>query len=344
MKPLYNNDAQPMIPLSKFQKKSIKNLLNDIKKGKLNLVDNHCLCLNQTPENDIVIAEKDRYAIPVKNVLCSKCGLIRSKKIFDEKSNLEFYKNYYRNIYTGLNKPNDNIFLNEKARGKQFLSLVKKHVNLNEIEKLLEVGCGSGGIIKPFDDIGISCVGVDYEENYLEFGRNKGLMLLCGDYKKQIKNESIDLLILSHVMEHFTKPIEEIVEIIKKVKADKYLLIEVPGIFYMDKPYLNPIFYLQNAHIFNYYYADYLKIFYTSLGLEVLYGDERCTFLLKKKTNWEIPKIGYVYNSSLAIYPKKIRKFILKTYFIYKNFKKYKYSVMAIFLWELIQFLYSKFN
>ena len=92
MKPLYNNDAQPMIPLSKFQKKSIKNLLNDIKKGKLNLVNNNCLCLNRIPENDIVIAEKDRYAIPVKNVLCSKCGLIRSKKIFDEKSNLEFYK------------------------------------------------------------------------------------------------------------------------------------------------------------------------------------------------------------------------------------------------------------
>ena len=182
----------------------------------------------------------------------------------------------------------------------------------------------------------------------------------------------MDLLILSHVLEHFTKPIEEMVEIIKKVKPSKYLLIEVPGIFYMAN-YLDPILYLQNAHVFN-YYCYYLKIFYTSLGLEVLYGDDRCTFLLKKKTNWEIPKIGYVYNSSLAIYPKKIRKFILKTYFIYKyfkillhlktikrnknfkillhlktikrnkNFKKYKYSVMAIFLWELIQFLYSKFN
>ena len=56
-----------------------------------------------------------------------------------------------------------------------------------------------------------------------------------------IEDESIDLLILSHVMEHFTNPIEEMIEVIKKVTINKYLLIEVPGIFYMDKVYLYPI-------------------------------------------------------------------------------------------------------
>ena len=99
-----------MITLSDFQKESISNLLSDIDNKILKLKFNNCLCKNQNVGNDIIISEKDRYGIPVKNLICSKCGLIRSEKIFNDESNINFYKYYYRNIYVGLNKPNDQFF------------------------------------------------------------------------------------------------------------------------------------------------------------------------------------------------------------------------------------------
>ena len=71
-KSLYINDLIPMITLSDFQKKSISNLLSDIDNKILKLKFNNCLCKNQNVGNDIIISEKDRYGIPVKNLICSK--------------------------------------------------------------------------------------------------------------------------------------------------------------------------------------------------------------------------------------------------------------------------------
>jgi hypothetical protein len=78
----------------------------------------------------------------------------------------------------------------------------------------------------------------------------------------------------------------------KKKKKGKYLLIEVPGIFSIpeDYYYFNPILYFQNAHVYNYYHY-YLANMFQQLGLEIIYGDERCTFICKKKENWEYSSI-----------------------------------------------------
>ena len=86
-KSLYPNDLIPMIALSDFQKESISKLLNDIDNNILKQKINNCLCNNQKSENDIIISEKDRYGIPIKNLICAKCGLIRIEKVFDYESN-----------------------------------------------------------------------------------------------------------------------------------------------------------------------------------------------------------------------------------------------------------------
>ena len=326
-KSLYLNDLIPMITLSDFQKESISKLLNDIDNSILKQKINNCLCNNQIAENDIIISEKDRYGIPIKNLICSKCGLIRSEKVFDFESNISFYKYYYRDIYVGLSEPNEIFFEDQINQGIVFLTLLNKYIEINDINNLLEIGCGSGGILYPFHKMNLSCTGVDYDEEYLEYGRLKGLSLKYGDYKKNIDDNSVDLLILSHVMEHFTNPVEEMINVINKVKLNKYILVEVPGIFIIKKIYLSPIYYLQNAHVFNYYYS-YLRIFFETLGLVIIYGDERCTFILKKPERWEIPEINSIYDDSLKVYPKIINSYIRKTFF------QYEYSLNP-YVWKI---------
>jgi hypothetical protein len=59
-------------------------------------------------------------------------------------------------------------------------------------------------------------------------------------------------------------------------------------------------------------------VFFEKLGLEVIYGDERCTFLLHKCEGWEKPEVKMIYEKPMSDYPEKINLFIRKTNFLYK--------------------------
>lgn len=309
--PLYLNDSKATIFLSDIQIETIDNIKNLISEGRLKLVKNFCLCNNPNPEKDYVLAEKDRYGLPIKNVVCSKCGLVRSDEIFDEDSNMDFYKNYYRLMYTGLQIPSADFFNNQVNIGNRFLSLVKAKIDLDSIQNIAEIGCGAGGILMPFMNLGKNVRGFDYNDDYLAFGCSKGLNLIKGDYNNFLKEEELDLIIVSHVMEHFIDPISELKSIIKKLKPGKFLLIEVPGIFSIKKQYHLPIRYFQNAHVYN-FYKDYLLVLFKSLGLKVIYGDEKCVFLCQKPLDYQEKNISEVYDQSIM----KNQADRIKAYFI----------------------------
>lgn len=284
--PIWKNDGEAVVELNSLQKKQINNFLSKIKLGEYRFIRNTCLCGNLDEAFDIVIAEKDRFGIPCINVLCKNCGLVRVKERLNDYSTSEFYKNEYRDIYVGKRKASESFFKSQSIRGEVFYNLVNKYTPIDSIGTVFEVGCGAGGILHPFYKQNKKVSGCDFGEQYLEYGKGKGLNLYKGeiDPNKTLLN-SQDLIILSHVMEHFNEPVSTMNRIIKYVTPGKYILVEVPGVFNIPKTYFNPITYFQNAHIYNYNH-DYLMVFFESLGLEVIYGDERCTFILKKPNNW----------------------------------------------------------
>ena len=78
--------------------------------------------------------------------------------------------------------------------------------------RVLEIGCGEGGNLKPFLDVGCNCVGIDIDVAQLEkaiafFANhplNKNLRLIANDIYKVSPNEigNFDLIILRDVIEH----------------------------------------------------------------------------------------------------------------------------------------------
>ncbi len=315
--PIWKNDGREIVDLNDLQKKQIKNFLSKLKSGEYKFLENPCLCGNTDKSLDILVAEKDRYGIACDNVLCKKCGMIRLKERLDDYSTAEFYKNEYRDIYVGKEQASDNFFNSQAERGQTFYELVKKYVDISEIKTVFEIGCGAGGILYPFHKDGKKVSGCDFGEKYLKFGQSKGLDLYQGeiDFDKTQK-KSQDLVILSHVMEHFNEPIKTMNEIIELISDEKYLLVEVPGIFDIKKTYFNPILYFQNAHVHNYYYY-YLKIFFESLGLKVVYGNERCTFILQKPTNWTMQSDILIYDENMPSWAEKIEKDLKKNYLLH---------------------------
>jgi len=317
MFPIYRNDDKPICPLSNDQKEAINRFKQKIDTGKYTLIDNKCLCGNHDNNLDVIISEKDRYGIPVQSILCSKCGIIRSSKVLEERSNVHFYKDEYRAIYVGDRSVPQSFFEDQKRRGTILLNLFSKHAGEAKGMSVFEIGCGAGGVVYPFAEAGNRCSGNDYDETYLAYGKQKKMDLRYGDYHHILENNSVDILILCHVLEHFIYPLSELKEIIKKIKPMGWLIIEVPGIFYINKVYYNPLLYLQNAHVYN-FYGYYLNVLFRTFGLDVLYWDERCTFIVRKPLHWIERDVSFIHTSSLDGYFKKIKNYLIRSHYLYE--------------------------
>lgn len=305
MFPIWKNDDKAIVSLNRLQKDTILKFKAKIRNGEYKLVPNSCLCGTTNEFTDIVVAEKDRYGMPCCNVLCKKCGVIRLKKRLDDYSTAEFYRNEYRDIYVGMELASEEFFNSQVQRGQIFYNLIQENIEICNINTVFEIGCGAGGILYPFYQNGKRVSGCDFGEKYLRFGQNKGLNLYQGEFDiDKTPKKSQDLIILSHVMEHFNEPISTMNKIIELISDEGYLLVEVPGIFDIQKTYFNPILYFQNAHVHNYYYY-YLRVFFESLGLRVIYGNERCTFLLQKPIDWSM-------RDNIVIYDKEMTKWAIK--------------------------------
>lgn len=288
--PFFENDGEPLIKLDREQKQVAIQLSEKLKAGIYKEAENRCLCRNGNVADDVIIACKDRYAIPVKNVLCKNCGLIRRATILDDRSTEHFYSKEYRVLHKlSGSDPVKNYFQKQQKRGEGFLKLLDQLDLLHQIKSVLEIGCGAGGVLHAMSLAGMSVIGWDYDDTYLDYGKNRGLDLI---HPQSYKGGTHDLVVLSHVMEHFNHQPRELLECVNYVAPEKFILIEVPGLFW-DKKGFNPFTGLQGAHVISYYFRDFLNQYYKTLGMTVLYGDERCTFLLRKPKEWNLENIDY---------------------------------------------------
>jgi SAM-dependent methyltransferase len=322
--PLYKNDGAPLFIYKKSIKEAVERVISKIKSGFYKHIENKCLCGNSNPENDVLIAEKDMWGVPLESVICSKCGLVRSKFILDNNSLSDFYETDYKNVYYDSQKPDEAFFNSQSKRGKTYFDLIEKCIGVNEIINVFDYGCGLGGTLMPFKNIGKAVSGCDYGMDYIEFGNQKGLNLYHGELNKsQTPNNSQDLVIVSHVMEHLTNPIESMQNIIDLITPGKYLLVEVPGL-YAENPYnFYPVWHLQKGHIYNFFYKDFLMEFFMTLGLEVIYSDERCTFICKKPIDYSRKQVKIIYSPKLKEYPQKNLDYFINSYIKFDS-KKWK--------------------
>lgn len=74
--------------------------------------------------------------------------------------------------------------------------------------KLLEIGCGSGQMLKVMQNRGWDVTGVDFDPKSVLAASKLGLNVLQGDISQQdFPAESFDVIVMSHVIEHLPDPI-----------------------------------------------------------------------------------------------------------------------------------------
>ena len=201
-------------------------LIKLIKSKKLNLVDYNCPISKN--KNNIIISKFDRYGLPIEYSFNKDSGLIYSSKNFSEESFFKFYNEYYRKLYHG--NVNDGFyFQKEIKRGERLSNILNKNfIKINDKDLVLEIGCGSGGVLKALNHK--NSIGFDLDKNLINYGKMKGLNLIYEDLKniQKILKQIPKFIICSHVIEH----IPNVLDFLKKLKIilnkDSLVYFEVP--------------------------------------------------------------------------------------------------------------------
>jgi SAM-dependent methyltransferase len=223
-----------------------------------------------------ILAERDRYGLPIQTTICPECGLIQTTPDMREEDYRDFYTHHYRKLYINdLVGDPAGFFQEEYWRGQRILRYVRKSIDLPAGALVLEVGCGAGGILHAFATQGYRVIGTDLGVENLEYGREQGLDLRVGDVFELKLPERPALIIYSHVLEHIRDPERTLQRVHELLDDSGRLYIEVPGV----KDVRHNVFqgdFLQTfhiAHIYNFSRRSLCNLM-TKNGFCCIQGDE----------------------------------------------------------------------
>lgn len=268
-------------------------IMND--RIKQNEHENCPLCSN---EDGMLIAEIDRLGIPCKTVVCKGCGLVFNDSFFSEDALEAIYQKFYWKINVNGLSPEENFLKRTRPDAyswKRFAYiLLQLGCQLGKIDTVFEIGCRDGCNLLPFYLADKEVAGCDFDEGYLDAGRKRGLNLVRGGTDSLIAmGRKADLIILSHVFEHFIDLNKEIARIKSVLKDDGYLYVEVPGLFNWNRRRRDAIAedgyrstndflsYIQSVH--NYCFdLTKLSFFFEKAGFKLIAGDEWARAIFRK--------------------------------------------------------------
>lgn len=318
----YFNKKNKVIKFPTYSKNYF-HFFNNYAKENYQLIPNDCLCGHK---NDIIFSQSDRHCVSYLTVVCKNCGLIRAKDYYRDDDISDFYKNFYRKSDFYEQASNEltpaSFFDLQKKKSKFRFDLLEKYKK-QEIKrlKIVDVGGGIGGILDHFDVSNDKYL-FDFNDPYLNFASTKKINTIKGGLDKI--NFKPDIIILSHVVEHwnnFDNEIQNLIRIQKKNHTLNY--IEFPGVDSVNERRDGDL--LGDIHVPHvYYFASYVfENIMNRYGFEKVYLDSfvRSIFIYTGKKSKLINYYDKCYKDlrsaenirSIKILKKKLSpKYILK--------------------------------
>ena len=201
-----------------------------IDSGELVLENPPCLC---SSERFRKIADRDWLGLRCSVVLCKECGLVFTRPRLSEPAYRRLYENDdYRELHTVGDFRDDARGRFASGQGEHILEFISPHLTVGESTTILEVGCGAGWNLEHFRKIGAKVIGYDLSRGLIELGQKEYQLDIrlgsCADAARD--SIRADLVILNHVLEHFTD-IPSAINIIKQtLKPGGLIYIGVPNV------------------------------------------------------------------------------------------------------------------
>lgn len=232
-----------------------------------------------------LLSRYDRFGLPFGTQICTACGLITQTLRIHPDSLAEFYEKIYWPLISG--QANYSTAPKKDETSPYLLKHIPSH--WKEI-RVFEVGCGSGGRIarltNELKQTGhtVTAVGCDYSSRALKLAAQKNIQTIHGGMDELLVAGKADILILSHVFEHFPDLTQATEQIEKLIHDDALVYIEVPGVVDLEnkKEYLfNYQLYCVLAHTYNFSLSTLVHVL-SRRGLVLVEGDEYVRAIFKK--------------------------------------------------------------
>lgn len=182
-----------------------------------------------------VLSTKGRWGSPLTTVICQECGLVYSNPRPTAEENAEFYHQKYWGLYKGKSAPDDTFFNRRVPKIKSMLGELRPF--LKPGVSVLEIGCGVGALLwsvkQTCNGLG-KFVGIEPHEGHAKFCReakeldvNAGLL---DEVAPKLADESFDLVVMNHVLEHTISPTEVCETVRRLLRPGGHFVVEVPNI------------------------------------------------------------------------------------------------------------------
>lgn len=155
-------------------------------------------------------------------VQCAKCGFVFIRKIPSIEELTQFYSGY-----------GSEHFLSPITI-KRYHQLLDHFEKYRQTNRILDVGCGVGHLLKVAKERGWEVYGVEFGEAACEIARKKGIEMHQGKLDASLyPAESFDVITSIEVIEHINYPREEVAQIRQ--------LLRKGGLFYCTTPNFNSL-------------------------------------------------------------------------------------------------------
>lgn len=280
----FDSNGKSSVLLDHEQQAIRQQVIDKIEKGIYEYEKVNCgICKGDTFDN---LCTKERNGIYMPVTICKNCGSIQSNPRMKQESLNEFYNLEFNTLFRNKYSPSE-YFNVQYSRGKSLYTFLEKETQLfkNDIKSMhiVEVGCGIGGILKYFKDLGCTVKGVDLGSDYIEYGKKSyELDLEVGTIEDIKDGNKADLIIYRHVMEHILDLEKELELLSQLLKPEGLLYIEVPGVKSLNNSYNQDfVQYLMLSHMHHFTLRSLSNLLKFN-SFSIVYGDETIRCIARK--------------------------------------------------------------
>lgn len=206
--------------------------------------NNECMVCGS--ESNRIIKKGLQHKAPGLVLLCMNCGLVFLGNRMDGSDYYEYYSKDYWKVSSNEHTPSLQKLEGQRIRGKYIGEFIYDYLNSDKKYNLLEIGCGAGGILSSLKELfRLNCYGLEPDHMLSNYARSTlGLNVKTGFLDEDLfENEFFDCIIISHVLEHFSDPLDALDIINSMMNKNALLYVEVPDILDIPiKPGLSNFF------------------------------------------------------------------------------------------------------
>lgn len=177
--------------------------------------ETRCPVCNST-QNSVTIEARDG----IKLLKCASCGLAFHNELYSPAEQEEYYGHYYHEWNLSFSPIND-------VRFKELLATFEAHRSSNRI---LDIGCGSGQLLKVAIEQGWTAYGTEIASGVFEHLSGLGIDAFGGELQEaNYPSRFFDVIYCSEVIEHMVDPCSLVREVSRILRPGGLLYLTTPN-------------------------------------------------------------------------------------------------------------------